>query len=453
MPPKARIIRKPSTAGSSNTLKSATSGAPTPVAPSATQPPSSSSGTGTTTGSKEGTMLPPPNPSPPKTLILEPELDAIAICLRNAAVKTNQIHAFFADTKRLGINNFATRPPHSLTDALGREIERYDQLCDTVEAHLSRAIAVLQRDLDRAKAQEKAEREAEALRNMPPPEPEVVAVSSNPAELLAHPTDVSGLSAQKSGAGSFLAARRQSTISLSSLNRPQFPHKLDLSSATLRINPTELAQGLGGGLPSPVTLAPKSGRATATNEFPPDFMAALAASEMANRPVDIDLTMLPEEASATAHVGLDSSLGSSADRPIELDLEGMDIDMTNVDVTVGVDVKTLFGDEPTGGISTSNLFGDTTEALGGNGGNAPSPGSLLATFNTSAPHGAAPAPDNSGGETPFDMGIGIDDFSQFQFDSMTSTSDMGMLDMNALLNMEAETGTQVDGQNNAAGDT
>lgn len=83
MPPKARIIRKPTTAGSSNTLKSATSGAPAPVVPSsATQPPTTSSGTGMTTSSKEGTMLPPPNPSPPKALILEPELDAIAICLR-----------------------------------------------------------------------------------------------------------------------------------------------------------------------------------------------------------------------------------------------------------------------------------------------------------------------------------------------------------------------------------
>jgi hypothetical protein len=240
-----------------------------------------------------------------------------------------------------------------------------------------------------------------------------------------------------------MAARRQSTISLSSLNRPQFPHKLDLSSAALRINPAELAQGLGG-LPSPVTLAPKSGRATATSEFPPDFMAALAASEMATRPVDIDLTMLPEEGPATAHVGLDATLGSSADRPIELDLEGMDIDMTSVDVTVGVDVKTLFGDEPTSGISTA-LFDDTTGATGSNGGNPPSPGSLLATFN-SAPHGATPAPDTGGGEPSFDMGINeMVDFSQFQFDPMTSTSDIGMLDMNALLNIEAETGTQVEG--------
>jgi len=321
----------------------------------------------------------------------------------------------------------------------------------------SRAIAVLQRDLDRAKAQEKAEREAEALRNLPPPEPEVVAMSSNPAELnvgsmsFAHPTDGSGSSvsgtqkhAPGPGVGSFLAARRQSTISLSSLNRPQVPQKLDLSSAALRINPAELAQGLGGGLLSPVTLAPKSGRATATSEFPPDLMAALAASEISNRPVDIDLTMLPEEARAATHVGLGASLGSSADRPIELDLEGMDIDMTNVDVTVDVDVKTLFGDEPRSSISTTNLFDDTTAATGGN---APSPGTLLATFNTNAPHGAATAPDISG-EPPFDMSISeMVDFSHLQFDPMANPSDMGMLDMNALLNIETETETQAGGQN------
>ncbi len=37
---------------------------------------------------------------------------------------------------RSGINNYATHPPHSLTDALGREIEKYDRLCDTMEAQL-----------------------------------------------------------------------------------------------------------------------------------------------------------------------------------------------------------------------------------------------------------------------------------------------------------------------------
>lgn len=36
------------------------------------------------------------------------------------------------------INNYATRPPHALTDALCREIEKYDQICDLMEAQLVR---------------------------------------------------------------------------------------------------------------------------------------------------------------------------------------------------------------------------------------------------------------------------------------------------------------------------
>jgi hypothetical protein len=226
---------------------------------------------------------------------------------------------------------------------------------------------------------------------------------------------------------------------LSSLSRPQIPHKLDLSSDALRINPGELAQGLGGGLPSPVTLAPKSGRITATSEFPPDFMVALAASEIA-RPVDIDLTMLPEERPTTAHVGLDPPLGSSA-RPIELDLEGMDIDMTDVDVS-------LFGDEPTTNIIPSAIPFDGTTTAGGD--NPSPPASLLEAFNR-ATDGNSQASVTA---LPFDVAMDeMDniDFSRFQLDSMMNTSDMGMIDMNALLNMDPGTGTQVEGQN-AAGD-
>jgi hypothetical protein len=310
---------------------------------------------------------------------------------------------------------------------------------------------VLQRDLDRAKAQEQAEREAEALRNLPPPEPEIVPESTNAAGPSAGspssviPMDASSIpGTQKvSGAGTFLAARRQSTISLSSLSRPQVPHKLDLSSDALRINPAELAQGLGGGLPSPVTLAPKSGRPTATSEFSPDFMAALAATEMATQPVDIDLTMLPEEGRTTAHVGLDPPLGSSADRPIELDLEGMDIDMADMDVS-------LFGEEPTNDVPTANPnpFDNTTTTVGDN----PSqPASLLGAFNQ-ATEGDSQASVTT---LPFDMNMdemGHIDFSGFQLDSMMNTSDMGMLDMNALLNIGSETGAQAEGQN-ATGDT
>lgn len=297
---------------------------------------------------------------------------------------------------------------------------------------------MLQRDLDRARAREQAEREAEALRNLPPPEPEVIPESNTaagPSGGSPTPVDVSSASgAQRSfpGSGSFLAARRQSTISLSSLSRPNVPHKLDLSADTLRINTGELAQGLGGGLPSPVTLAPKSGRITATSEFGPDFIAALAAS---TQPVEIDLSMLPEEGSTTAHVGLDPSLGSSADRPIELDLEGMEIDMT-------VDVS-LFGDEPND-MRAANPFDNTTTA----GGDNPSPpASLLEAFHRATD-------ENSQANVtamPFDMAMDDMDFSRFQLDSMMNTSDM-VLDMNALLNMDSETGTQAEGQN-AAGDT
>ena len=141
------------------------------------------------------------------------------------------------------------------------------------------------------------------------------------------------------GIGKFVAARQVTShpITVSRWDRypsrPQVPRELDLSSDALHINPGELAQL---GLSSPVTLVPKSGHLTATNEFPPDFMAASATS---TRPAEIDLSLLPEEGPTTAHIGLDPSLRSSADRPIELDLEGMDIDMTDVDVS-------LFGDKP-----------------------------------------------------------------------------------------------------------
>lgn len=292
---------------------------------------------------------------------------------------------------------------------------------------------MLQRDLDRARAQEQAEKEAEALRNLPP-EPDVsesnIAAgpsAGSPSSVV--PMDVSGTQKSVLVSGSFLAARRQSTISLSSLSRPQVPHKLDLSADALRINPGELAQGLGGGLPSPVTLAPKSGRTTATSEFSPDFMAALAAS--ATQSVEIDLSMLPEAGPTTARVGLDPPLGS-ADRPIELDLEGMDIDVS------------LFGDEPTNDIPTANPFDNTTTA----GGDNPSPPASFLEALHRATDGNS---QTSVTALPFDMAMDeMDnlDFSRFQLDPMMDTSDMGMMDV--LLNMNPETGTE--GQN-AAGDT
>jgi hypothetical protein len=80
-------------------------------------------------------------------------------------------------------------------------------------------------------------------------------------------------------------------------------------------------------------------------------MPALVAS---TRPAETDLSILPEEGPTTAHIGFDPSLGSSADRPIELD-----IDISDVDVS-------LFGDEPPSDISNANPFDNTTITEGDN---------------------------------------------------------------------------------------
>lgn len=78
-----------------------------------------------------------------------------------------------------------------------------------------------------------------------------------------------------------------------------------------------------------------------------------------NRPVDIDLT-LPDtqppdgNTSSALSMNIDAALGSSADKPIELDLDSMDIDMTNM--------SDLFGDAVDSGSTDANasLFSPPT---------------------------------------------------------------------------------------------
>ena len=139
---------------------------------------------------------------------------------------------------------------------------------------------------------------------------------------------------------SSLSGRRPSAISISSLQRPAFSLKLDLSATSLRISAEEAAMFSSTGLASPVTLAPKSARAMGPTEFPPELMAAFSgpstvAADVSGRPVDIDLT-IPD-----ALEPLHSNVGDSSDKPIELDLDGMDIDMPIM--------TDLFGDADGGG--------------------------------------------------------------------------------------------------------
>ncbi|KAI0325631.1 hypothetical protein GY45DRAFT_1311837 [Cubamyces sp. BRFM 1775] len=323
MAPKPRPVRKTSTT-------SAKDASATPTGKDAPTPSSS--------------MPPPPDPVPPLG-ILEGEITALSTCLQNAVVKTAQVYGFYADVKRLGIQKYAPHPPRSLTSALGREVQKYDQLCDAMESHLLRAIAILQRDLNREEQRLKAEEEAAAAApKLPSPTTSTVGPSTPPGSPSQTQTETLPDGSQRPKPLVPTPARRQSTISLSSLQRPAIPHKLDLSASGLRIHPEEM---IPSGLSSPVTLAPRSARTS----IAPDLLAALG--EAANRPVDIDLTVdgdidMGGPSGSGGHLtsSLDPSAGSSADKPIELDL---DIDME----------MEFFGHDAGGGAGNANhnMFG------------------------------------------------------------------------------------------------
>jgi hypothetical protein len=197
---------------------------------------------------------------------------------------------------------------------------------------------VLKRDLRREQ-----ERLQAALASQPPSKPTspVVGTTTMPTS----PLQPTSMMPDQSP----LANRRQSAVALSSLQRPAFPHKLDLSS--LRMGAEDLISLSASGITSPVTLAPRTARpTTATSEIPPDLMAAIASSEAAaaSQPVDIDLTMDSDSTVEPPQMNLsiDPALGGSADKPIELDL---DIDMEEM----------IFGPEPSNSGDVENLFSPT----------------------------------------------------------------------------------------------
>ncbi|KAG6331603.1 hypothetical protein ID866_7485 [Astraeus odoratus] len=267
---------------------------------------------------------------------------------QNAVVKTGQIYAFHADTRRLGIRKYAPYPPRNLTASLGRELEKYDQLCDAIETQLLHAIAVLKRDLSReecrAREAEMAALAAQAASNRVADTGSLTADTS----MQPPPTPMQG-----SPQGPTLPSRRQSAISLSSLHRPPFPLKLDLSSSSMRMTAEEVALFSKGLVPSPVSLAPKSARPTSTADI--DLMAAFAsaAANASAQHVDIDLTV--DDSPPTMMTGINTSLGSSADKPIELDLDGIDMEMSSM--------TDLFGDAPESS-SGDGLFTPTTTDAG-----------------------------------------------------------------------------------------
>ena len=272
---------------------------------------------------------------------------------------------------------------------------------------------------------------------------------------------------------STLPGRRASAISISSLHRPQFPLKLDLSSASLRITEEEAAMYTKG-LASPVTLAPKSARLD-PNEFPPEFMAAFANSSVpsdpAPEPPAIDLTL-----SNSLHVTqehddptMNNGIGDSSDKPIELDL---DIEMANM--------TDLFGDpdpdNPEDSTMRDGLFSPVLDEeqpqaenfenfaanpdlvsqlaaaepsiLQSHSTSVPSPGSLMAQFSSSRMIDRKPSPsDNPIMTESFD--INTIDLSNLPTGFFSNTQDSGVsfpMDMEAFLSLGTESEEKGEGE-------
>ncbi|TFL06282.1 hypothetical protein BDV98DRAFT_559153 [Pterulicium gracile] len=405
-------------------------------------------------------MPPPPVPATPSA-ILESEIKALSETLKRAAVKTGQIYQFYADTKRIGSRGYAPEPPKALTTALSHEVERYDQLCDVMEFHLNKSIAVLSHKLQieqqlakevELKAAEAAKlaKEAKMVTDEPSPSREAepksldVSMSTSPPQ----PPRM------QPSASSSAAGRRPSAISISSLHRPSLPPRLDLSNTQLRLSADDTPI-FTSGLASPVTLAPKSARPMDTNDMPADFMTVFGPAPNPTDTVDIDLTV-PDDNPLPPSINMDRSLGNSADKPIELDLESMDMEIDMMSELFGDDTESDAGAVATNVEELFNNMGSKDTTSNGEGGADPSqdltgkeafdpfgaiesadtPNTVMATLAAAA--AGSSEQQREGTQAPPGFDISSIDLATF-LDDAQGSADM-MMDMEQLLSMTGGTG-------------
>ncbi|KAH7089383.1 hypothetical protein BKA62DRAFT_776881 [Auriculariales sp. MPI-PUGE-AT-0066] len=251
------------------------------------------------------------------------EVEHMKTSLHAAVAASAELFGFQVDAQKAGRSRFTIHTGKP-TAALSHSIEQYNQAYDSLEAHLVRALAVLEANLayERERAEERA-REAEQTHLVASPEPLMPPPSHHLSPNIIAQASVSGL-----------AARRPSAIALSSLSHRAPPLRLDLSAVTLPL--------------SPVTLAPRTSvpRTSVAAEFPvgTDFLGqtpvfgqpaqvqsqiidltaqaqAQAQSQMMDLSAQtqtqsqiIDLTMTDAPQQAAGGVG-------TSDQPIEIDLD------------------------------------------------------------------------------------------------------------------------------------
>ena len=199
-----------------------------------------------------------------------------------------------------------------------------NQLSPTIRYIQQRAILVLKRDLARAEAREEARKKKEAEEAAAKAAAEAAAAAAAAAEAEAaaaakepSPTHSpvaseahSASSEDATSAQKGVPLRRLSGVHVTSLSRSRprpFPIHVDLPPQGLS-NPDD-PDALQSGLASPVTLAPKSSIPRMAPEFP--FP-------------DIDLTVGDDDSLPGSHrgsIGGDPTIGNTADKPIDLDLD------------------------------------------------------------------------------------------------------------------------------------
>ncbi|KAF6766442.1 hypothetical protein DFP72DRAFT_838920 [Ephemerocybe angulata] len=257
----------------------------------------------------EDALAMPPPPPPVRSVVLEAEVNALHAALKlidyqNAVAQTGLVYKFHKIANESGVRN--AQPPQSLTWSAWPRDRKL------------RAISVLQRDLAKEQEKKRKEEEEEAARLAE--KQREIATTPEPMQEDESTQQTQPTTQNNSPISATHPTRRPSVISYSSLHRPAFPHKLDLSSVSFRL-PSEDNSIIQSGLASPVTLAPKSARALGANELPPDFLSSFASSssDSGNRPPDIDLT-IPDDI-LPANGPVDLTAGGSSDKPIELDLD------------------------------------------------------------------------------------------------------------------------------------
>ncbi|KZT51086.1 hypothetical protein CALCODRAFT_512908 [Calocera cornea HHB12733] len=249
-----------------------------------------------------------------RKVYLEEEVERLGLAFKTTVIRAGDIMRFQNHVRRLNVTQYVPRVPYALSSSLAREVERFDEACDQIEAALLTAYGAIYAELERRK-------EAERAALSPPPPHVPSRAATTPPSALAGPSSL--LPSQPASPRPTTAHERPHPPPLntrltelypqrpSAFPRPSAVHLSDLPNATLSLtslpssstaseaypapppsrhlnhpglsldlSATKLFGVRPDSLASPVTLAPKrGGQQSPTSEaaglLPPELLSAL----------------------------------------------------------------------------------------------------------------------------------------------------------------------------------